>query len=376
MYLYEYQEVPEEIWKTIIDNKSLHKYFKEDWGKIRTQQYCGILNIYNKDYFILPKISKQDENNLDIFIYMLMYCNDIKLENEQLASCQNHKHSFIEVFIQMFAQNLFKELQKGIYKEYITQEDNLTILRGKYLINENLKYNFSKTKIYCEYDEFSMNNSLNQFFLYAIKILARSVKDKKLLKQCELIFDEVEDKNFDINSLDIHFNRLNQRFKDSFEFALLLLNKYIPLFSKDKKSFAFLFDMNILFEKFIGKVIKEIEPNTKLQSCDTFEDLILKPDIIVNDLIIDTKYKKLSDEHKIKRDDKFQMYVYANNYKIKNTMLLYPKYKKEYDDELTLGENENKINLRIKTIDLNCVDCGYSEYIENMKIKLEKIYGN
>ena len=302
MYLYEYQEVPEEIWKTIIDNKSLHKYFKEDWGKIRTQQYCGILNIYNKDYFILPKISKQDENNLDIFIYMLMYCYDIKLENEQLASCQNNKHSFIEVFIQMFAQNLFKELQKGIYKEYITQEDNLTTLRGKYLINENLKYNFSKTKIYCEYDEFSMNNSLNQFFLYAIKILAKSVKDKKLLKQCELIFDEVEDKNFDINSLDIHFNRLNQRFKDSFEFALLLLNKYIPLFSKDKKSFAFLFDMNILFEKFIGKMIKEIEPNTKLQSCDTFEDLILKPDIIVNDLIIDTKYKKLSDEHKIKRD--------------------------------------------------------------------------
>jgi len=376
MYLYEYQEVPEEIWKTIIDNKSLHKYFKEDWGKIRTQQYCGILNIYNKDYFILPKISKQDENNLDIFIYMLMYCNDIKLENEQLASCQNHKHSFIEVFIQMFAQNLFKELKKGIYKEYITQEDNLTILRGKYLINENLKYNFSKTKIYCEYDEFSMNNSLNQFFLYAIKILAKSVKDKKLLKQCELIFDEVEDKNFDINSLNIHFNRLNQRFKDSFEFALLLLNKYIPLFSLDKKSFAFLFDMNILFEKFIGKMSKEIEPNTKLQSCDTFEDLILKPDIIVNDLIIDTKYKKLSSEHKIKRDDKFQMYVYANNYKIKNTMLLYPKYKNEYDDELILGKNENKVNLRIKTVDLNYDDSSYSEYIRSIKIKLEKIYGS
>ncbi|APW66726.1 restriction endonuclease [Poseidonibacter parvus] len=376
MYLYEYQEVPEEISKTIIDNKSLHKYFKEDWGKVRTQQYCGILNIYNKDYFILPKISKQDENNLDIFIYMLMYCYDIKLENEQLASCQNHKHSFIEVFIQMFAQNLFKELQKGIYKEYTTQENNLTTLRGKYLINENLKYNFSKTKIYCEYDEFSMNNSLNQFFLYAIKILAKSVKDKKLLKQCELIFDEVEDKNFDINSLNIHFNRLNQRFKDSFEFALLLLNKYIPLFSLDKKSFAFLFDMNILFEKFIGKMSKEIEPNTKLQSCDTFEDLILKPDIIVNDLIIDTKYKKLSSEHKIKRDDKFQMYVYANNYKIKNTMLLYPKYKNEYDDELILGKNENKVNLRIKTVDLNYDDSSYSEYIRSIKIKLEKIYGS
>jgi 5-methylcytosine-specific restriction enzyme subunit McrC len=76
---------------------------------------------------------------------MLIYSYDIKLENEQLASCLNHKHDFIEVFIQMFARNLLKELQKGIYKEYITQEDNLTTLRGKYLINENLKYNFTKS---------------------------------------------------------------------------------------------------------------------------------------------------------------------------------------------------------------------------------------
>ncbi|MFA9373544.1 MAG: McrC family protein [Poseidonibacter sp.] len=371
MYLYEYQEVPNEISQYIKDNDPLHKYFNEDWGKVKSKQYCGIINIGSKDYFILPKISNKDESNLDIFMYMLMYSYDIKLENEQLASCQNQKHNFIEVFIQMFARNLLKELKKGIYKEYITEQDNLTILRGKYLINENLKYNFSKNKIYCEYDEFSMNNSINQFFLYAIKILMKSVHDKKLLKQCELIFDEVEDKNFDVNKLNIHFNRLNQRFKDSYEFVLLLLNKYIPLFSKDKKSFAFLFDMNILFEKFIGKMIKEIEPNTKLQSCDTFGNLILKPDIIVNDLIIDTKYKKLDYEHKIKRDDKFQMYVYANSYNIKNTMLLYPKYENEHDEDLILGENENKVNLKIKTIDLNCENCTYDEYIRTMKIKLE-----
>ncbi len=64
----------------------------------------------------------------------------------------------------MFASGLLNELKKGIYKEYITEQDNLPVLKGKYLINENLKYNFTKNKIYCEYDEFSPNNFLNQFF--------------------------------------------------------------------------------------------------------------------------------------------------------------------------------------------------------------------
>ena len=75
--------------------------------------------------------------------------------------------------------------------------------------------------------------------------IVKFVKDKKLLKQCELIFDEVEYKQIDINKLDIvHFNRLNRRFKTSFEIAILLLKQSIPLFSQDKKSFAFLFDID------------------------------------------------------------------------------------------------------------------------------------
>ena len=114
-----------------------------------------------------------------------MYAYDIKLENEDIASCKNEKHNILEVFIQLFAQRLFKEFGRGVYKEYVTEQDNLTTLRGKYLINENLKYNFIKNKIYCEYDEFSMDNTLNQFFLYAVKTLLSFTKNKKLLKQCE-----------------------------------------------------------------------------------------------------------------------------------------------------------------------------------------------
>lgn len=374
--IYEYQVIPTEIAQTVINTSKLHRYFSFDWGVLKSRQYCGIVQIEKKDYYLLPKISDYENTNLDIFIYMLKFVYDIKLHNEDIASSKNIlSKNLLEMFVQLFARNLMNELKKGIFKEYTTEQKNLTTLKGKYLINENIKYNFTNNKIYCEYDEFSSNNTLNQFFLYAIKVLQNYVRDKKLLKQCELIFDEVEYKQQDINKLDIHFNRLNARFKTSFEVALLLLQNYIPLFEKDKKSFAFLFDMNLLFEKFIAKIIDKNYDGVELGSkSKIFGALRLKPDIIVDSkkLIIDCKYKKI-DEKKIDRNDKYQMYAYGNNFNnIDTTMLLFPQNlnnePKVYEDAW-LGKNDKKVLLKIKTLNLN-FDGGYEEFIEEMKNRI------
>lgn len=380
MIIYEYEEVKhQDLVKYIVDTVSLHQYFKLEWQTLKARQYCGILNFQNEDYYILPKIANHnDEQNLNIFIYMLMYAYDVQLSNEQIASCANQKHNILEVFVQMFATGLLNELKKGIYKEYITEQDNLPVLKGKYLINENLKYNFTKNKIYCEYDEFSPNNFLNQFFLFAVKYLQKFVKYKKLLKQCELIFDEVEYKTIDINNLNVYFNRLNSRFKTSFEIAILLLKQLIPLFSQDKKSFAFLFDMNVLFEKFIARIVEEQYDNVEVpKSYISFGGLNLKPDIIVKskNLIIDCKYKILAENELAKRDDRYQVYVYANNFEnIKTTMLLYPKHLDNIDKTIVLGENDKKVVLKMKSIEL-AFNGNVEDFIKEMKMRVESLNG-
>lgn len=383
--IYEYEEIKEEnnreLKTHIIDNSSLHQYFKLDWKTLKARQYCGILNFNNQDFYILPKIAnhndeKDAKQNLNIFIYMLMYAYDVKLSNEQIASCANEEHTILEVFVQMFANGLLQELKKGLYKEYLTKQDNLPVLKGKYLINENLKYNFTKNKIYCEYDEFSENNSLNQFFLYAVKYLQKFVKDKKLLKQCELIFDEVEYKLVDINRVEtINFNRLNVRFKISFEIALLLLRQFIPLFNQDKNSFAFLFDMNILFEKFIARMVKELDSNAKIQNQDNFGVLTLKPDIILENQIIDTKYKKIRSIEDIKQSDKLQAFSYGINYKVEYVTLFYPKHLDNVKYDLVLGKDDKKVELKIRTIDLDFTGNYYKEYIDEIRKRVEFLNG-
>lgn len=367
---YEFKEISNDELSSFIKNtEKLHQYFKQDWQKISATQYCGFIHNENEDFYILPKISDNNDSNLALFTYMLAYVYDIKIKNEDFASSANFKsNTIIEFFINLFAQNLFTELQKGIYKIYITEQDNLKALKGKFLIDENLKYNFAKNKIFCEYDELTSNNRLNQLFLFAIKTFQRYTQNKKLLKRCELALDEIDFINIDINKLNIHFDRQNQRFKPSYDLAIMLLQKLLPLFANGKKSFAFLFDMNRLFEDFIGKLYKEIDTTATTQKTFTFNDLTLKPDIISKDLIVDTKYKIIESQNDISAQDKYQMYVYGKNFN-KDTMLLYPKHILDTNENLTLGEDE-MVNLRIKSINLYTQET-YCTYILKMKKRLQ-----
>lgn len=371
---YEYEEILHVKLKNYIEQTlHLHKYFTKKWDTFKAKQYCGIVNFEDEDFYILPKIAQENEHNLDIFIYMLRYVYEIELQNENIGASKNHKnHNFLEVFIQLFAKNLFKEFQRGLYKEYLICKDNLSVLKGKYLISENLKYNLTKNKIYCQYDEFSADNELNQFFLFALKTFMPFVKNKKLLKQCELILDEVTCKIFEVKTLSFHFNRLNLRYQESYEFALMLLKKFIPLFQVGEKSFAFLFDMNELFEKFIGKIYEDIDESTELQKTKIYGNLVLKPDIYTSTCIIDTKYKKVSSKDDLNKDDKYQMFVYGTNFSLKNTMLLYPKHLLHVSEDLKLGKGEKLIELKMRSIDLD-FSGEYNEYIEEMKKRLEEL---
>ena len=376
--IYEYSSVENDLKSHILKTRTLHPYFSNTLdGTIKSKNYCGIINYNEQDYYLLPKISKNSEQNLDIFTYMFMYAYNLNIKNEHLSSAKNLKtENILEVFIQLFAKNLLQEFQKGVYKTYITKEENLKVLKGKYLIDENIKYNTDHTSIYCSYDEFSQDNALNRFFLYAIKVFLHYVKNKKLLKSCELALDDVEYRHHDPQRAKISFDRMNIRYKKSFEIAKMLLQKIVPTFAQGKQSFAFLFDMNELFEKFVGNLFYEVERSTQLQTQKRFGNLFLQPDILLQDKIIDTKYKIVQEKNELSTQDKYQMFVYGTNFEVKYTMLLYPKHNNHIDVEpLQLGLEDKEIMLELQSIDLFCDGVTYGEYIEVMKERVREILG-
>jgi 5-methylcytosine-specific restriction enzyme subunit McrC len=172
---------------------------------------------------------------------------------------------------------------------------------------------------------------------------------------------------FDINHIKFNYDRLSLRYKYIVDIALMILKNLVPLPQKNQtQSFAFLFDMGVVFESFIGKIYKSTDKNTKLQVEKNFGNLKLKPDIITSSTIIDTKYKKINSYEDVKTTDKYQMFAYGTNFERKDVILLYPKFLKDVDVNLKLGVDEKTINLKIKTIDLES-DKEFGEYIEEIK---------
>ncbi len=375
IYLYENQNIDKELesYDTIVthiqNTPSLHAYFDISFQGIKPKNYCGFLSIDNESYFIVPKIATDNKQNLNIFIYMLIYAYDVNLKNEDLIQVENQEHHIFELFIRLFSDALLDEFKKGIFKQYITMQENLKVLRGKYIIEKNFN-NFYHQNIYCEFDEFSMDNELNRFFLYAIRIFKKFSSYSNLHK-CEAVLDEVEYFNVDFKQINLHFNRMNNRYKKSYEVALMILQKLIPMIQNNTdKSFAFLFNMAVVYEKFVGKMYQEIDKTTQLQKQGNFGSLYLKPDIVTARQIIDTKYKKANSRSDLKRDDKYQMFAYGVNFKVKKTMLLYPKHLLDVNENLELGKGDDLIELKMRNLDLE-FDGMYAEFLDEIRGRLE-----
>jgi 5-methylcytosine-specific restriction enzyme subunit McrC len=361
---YEHKYISNEsLVASIRKDKFLQKYFYSDFGGVKTTSFCGSLKVGNSDILILPKISEYQDVNFKIFTYMLLYSHDIK--NKDIDSSSYHGN-ILEVFIDIFSKSLLEIINRtGLYKEYVSIQNESSFLKGKLVVKDFILNRNIKSKILCEYDEFSINHKLNQFFTYTIRELKKFSKNKLSLIKLEKIFHEVDP----IYNEDINFNHLNIRFKENYNLAKFLLKHLTNTKVRHSENFSFMFNMDQLFEDFVGKIFKDVA-DAKLQEIGYFGNLKLTPDIVLDDLIVDLKYKIFRDE--VKKDDKYQMYIYGNNFERSNTMLLYPKHLYDVKRKFKLGINKHQVNLFVRTIDLNS-ELSYKDYIEEIKTRVKRI---
>lgn len=356
--------------------EDFRKYFSESWGKVKTSNYCGSMKIGDETISILPKIDKADENaNMRYLVYMLSFVYDLNVE-ETASATDTEQSPILELLISVFCRDLLFEVERGLYREYISCQENIRTLKGRYLTGLDARHNLFRDKIYCEYDEFSPDNYLNALFAHTVKFcrqITKSDENRKRLSVLALMFDEVDTA---YQKKPFVFGRLNERFKKPYSLATLILEHLsVNIGAHGKSEWAFMFDMNVLFEQFVGKLIKQIDPSALLQSERNFGNLKLRPDILIpNKLIIDTKYKLVSSKEEISAQDKYQMYAYGKNFGIENTMLLYPKHLDGVDEKLFLGKGEKAITLMSTYIELCITTRCFAEYIEKTKSNIKELF--
>ncbi|WP_148787786.1 McrC family protein [Campylobacter concisus] len=342
---------------------------------IQARNYVGVLQTKGGlTIEILPKIADKNdaERSKAVFIKMLRTLKNFPFKSSNLASLKTQNLPLLEIFISMFLSELEALVKRGIKSDYVPLEDNLNFLKGKLNINEQIKRNsIHKERFYVGYREFLSDIKINRIIKTTLKFLykkSNSSKNQQKIRELLFIFDEVLEcddyKNFFAKLV---INRQVKHYEQTLLWCkIFLLNNSFTPHKGDDLGFALLFDMNALFESYVGNFIKKSFPGTILQHSEKHlvedpKSFKLRPDIFLEGkFIADTKWKIISSSNDISQADLYQLYAYGKKHECDKLHLIYPKIddirqktmKFRYEDEILLKilyfdleKDENNANL-------------------------------
>src|ERR1700752_358486 len=334
---------------------------------IQTSQHVGVVRLGNRTIQVLPKIyqaresepkeikTKEATANL---LRMLAYAGELPVREHELAPLMRQTDNWFEILTRLFATHLRDEWQRGAYRTYQTIDDDIPVLKGKWRISEQLKQPERRHLFLVTYDEFSADNRLNRIFRFVVERLwklARDYDNRQMLGELQQWMDEVT-LVANVTASDANpsqLTRLNEAYRPLLNLARIFLDGgALQMAAGDLSTFAFVFDMNQLFEKFItGFVQRHAEEilSEELKACDFLPQsrgasrylarkdertvFQTRPDLAFRNekhfpLLVDTKYKRLDERDKklaVSQADFYQMHAYAHRYKCNRVILLYPQ---------------------------------------------------
>ena len=340
------------------------------------------------------------DNKVKNIYYMLCYSFYGEQLNEKDESSLGEEafENIYNLFSLLLCLILKKQIKKGLHKEYINVDDELSTIRGKIDLNKTINNNsLVRKKIYCDFDEYSENCLLNQiikttmFYLLKSNKIGSTTKDE--IKRLLNYFSNVD--VIDIKSIkwdQVKFNRNNLSYKYVVDLCRLILKGLIVSDKNGNNKFKeFLDDTRIsaIYENFIKAYYRKHYPELNASSKKLYLndkpmlDFIpmMKTDITIEFedrmLIIDAKfYNKILRENylnarcrTISSNNLYQIMAYVDNqdpYKTGNVsgMLLYAQTVNE--PTIDIKQQLNMHTIIVKTLDLN-------ESWENIKTQLNNI---
>lgn len=362
------------------------RILSEGRSRLRAGQVVGLLAARDVSLEILPKIDGADDGRTrENLIRMLSVAIDLPISGGAIANLGVQRFDLIEILIRLFCERLFEAVHRGLPRRYVECSDDLPLLRGRLnVIRQFTAHAGAPQKLACHYEELSPDVPLNKIMKAAItklRGLARAPDNQRLLSELAIAFAEVLD--VEINQLrwdQVVLDRTNRVWADLLKLARLLLGKRFQTTSAGAYvGFSLLFEMNTLFEEFIGRVMRRALQadgyRISLQSMkghalidgDGKGRFATIPDIFVHtrdqdEWIIDTKWKRLKGHiddprHGVSQADVYQMMAYSQIHRCRRLMLLYPHHADIGREPGRIGEyvvsGTDDTRLVIATVDLS-----------------------
>ncbi|WP_027713272.1 McrC family protein [Dickeya chrysanthemi] len=333
---------------------------------IQVQNYAGVLATpFGVQLEILPKIGRTSppEQARHVLLAMLAVLPDFRhIETEQ-ALVQVQRMTLLEIFISQFLQSVSQLIRQGLRSDYASQQGNLSFIKGKLLLPEQLRRNnVNRHKFWVEYEDYLPDCPANRLLHSALNLVSQWRLSSENQRECQMLrfaFDGIppsRDIDSDISGLRVDRNMAH--YQAPLAWAKLILTGMSPRTSAGSEgAISLLFPMEAVFEAFVAQtLLEEIPPDQHLKAQVAEQTLVsyagrarfkLQPDLLLqsrhpacNLAVLDTKWKLIRERQWLRdgqqadrlrglsESDFYQMFAYGQRYLAgKGDMyLIYPEH--------------------------------------------------
>lgn len=356
-------------------------YFDLIRNGVRFKQFVGVIQVGKYTIEVLPKIDKENQSDevwKNILITMLRQSGLIYSDAPSQADLNLKSNSILDLYFEIFIKECEFLLKRGLVKKYRKIESNQNALRGSIVFSRHISKNLvHKERFWTRNTVYDRQYLLNQILYKALSLIG-SLSIANVLKSRlgALLLDWPEMDDVKVNDLifsKIQYDRKTLPYKKAIEIARLILLNYHPdIVSGKNNVLALMFDMNILWEKWVGQRMQRfIEKGDKIHLQNSkdfwrpddkrFYSKTLRPDIILYRgeklIIMDTKWKIPKDD-KPADDDLKQMFAYNQRFNSQKSILIYPGKKEGYSGDYY--EDNGVCELRFLDVIENSILSEYS----------------
>ena len=315
---------------------------------------------------------------------MLAYVFQVLNENGYKDIATEQFDNVGELCAAILAKGISVQLKRGLGKEYVSQTEPLSSLRGKIDIAESIKtQSMLRKQLVCTYDDFTVNSYMNRILKSTMELLIRSDISKvrkKDLRKLLVFFGDVDSIDvYDINWR-LQYNRNNQSYRMLISICYLVVKGLLQTNTAGiTKLMDFLDEQRMcrLYEKFILEYYRREHPEVKASASqipwqldDDFGAMlpVMQSDIMLSKgsatLIIDAKYYGHTTQSQygvntLHSGNLYQIFTYVKNKDAEygdqphtvSGMLLYAQTDEVVQPNHVYHMSGNKITVR--TLDLN-----------------------
>lgn len=324
--------------------------------RILAKSWVGVVHFSRFELHIVPKLAG---DHLDL-VRLIDFASGLDCLDRHPAvrDFQGDQANLLDLVALLLAEACEKLARDGLLADYWETEDDLPVMRGRLLVRKQMLKRFGRIdRLECRYDEHGTNVPENQLLLAALTACAVRVKYPsvalRVRRMVGVLHEAASLDCVDLRTLrtSLLYNRLNEHYREAHGLAWLVLDGLgiVDIFGGGShRCFAFLLDMNRLFEDFIGRWLTQLltgdgfrvrrQPRDRTILWDAnrgepytsvIPDLLVEmPGQPLRCLPVDAKYK-LYDERSISPADIYQTFLYAFAYGqhhalLPTALMLYP----------------------------------------------------